>query len=239
MLNCLSPTDAILVPQGAEYQAVCRGLKKLSSPIPQVLPIPIGSASAISYLQNWQRSPTFLKQPPATVILMGLCGSLSPQYQVGDCVIYRSCSYFSDQFKFKESWQNCDPYLTYLLEKHLGNQVSSVKALTSDRLIWSAAEKIQLGKQYLMDVVDMEGYGVLKELNKSGIKVAIIRVISDNYDCDLPNLTEAITADGSLRLFTLTRKMLQQPVAATKLIRGSLTALNILKKLTTNLKFSH
>jgi hypothetical protein len=231
--------DAILVPQGAEYQAVCQGLKKLSSPIPQVLPIPIGSSSVITYLRNWQQSQTFLHQPPATVLLIGLCGSLSPQYQVGDCVIYEGCSYFSDQFNSRESWQNCDLHLTDLLQKHLGDKVSKVKGLTSDRLIWSAAEKLQLGKQYLMDVVDMEGYGVLKKLNKNGIKVAIIRVISDNCDCDLPNLTEAISSDGSLRPFTLTGKMLQQPVAAIRLIRGSLTALNRLKKLTTNLKFSH
>lgn len=229
------PLDLIFVVQGAEYKAVYRGICRLSCPKPKILAIPIGSASVITYLRRWQQSEGFFRNPPARVLLMGLSGSLSPQYQVGDRVIYQSCSSFSAENDVAKLWLDCDPDLTELLANSLENKLSRVKGLTSDRIICSAKEKQELGQEYLVDVVDMESYKFLKNMREIGIKTAIIRVISDNCDHDLPDLNKAISSDGLLRPFPLTVTMLQKPLAAFGLIQGSLKALKVLENLSFNL----
>ncbi|MBG1270431.1 phosphorylase family protein, partial [Nostoc sp. WHI] len=112
-----------------------------------------------------------------------------------------------------------------------------VKALTSDRVIWSAAEKRRLGETLAADVVDMEGFTALEFFNSAGVAVAILRVVSDDCHHDIPDLTPAINSDGSLRPLPLAMGLLRQPLAATRLIRGSLKALKMLKQVT-NLLFS-
>ena len=46
------PIDTIVVPQGAEYQAVCRGLKKARVNTVRVIPIPIGTKNVLQTLVN-------------------------------------------------------------------------------------------------------------------------------------------------------------------------------------------
>lgn len=97
--------QTILVPQGAEYQTVCRGLSQINSPKPLILPIPIGCKSLTQHLEKLP-----LPKLHENIVLMGLCGSLSPQYEVGDVVIYQECVNESN------STQSCDHELTMLLQ---------------------------------------------------------------------------------------------------------------------------
>jgi nucleoside phosphorylase len=89
----------------------------------------------------------------------------------------------------------------------------------SDRLIWSAAEKRHLGRG--VDVVDMEGFAALEFFLPQGVPTAMLRVVSDDEHHDIPDLTPAFNSDGSL-----------QPLAATRLIRGSLVGLKVLEQVT-------
>jgi len=66
-----------------------------------------------------------------------------------------------------------------------------VRALTSDHIVWSAAEK-PLGQSYNAEVVDMEGFAALEVLSQAGV-VAMLRVISDDCEHDLPDLTSALS----------------------------------------------
>ncbi|ACK69724.1 conserved hypothetical protein [Gloeothece citriformis PCC 7424] len=225
--------DVILVPQGAEYQAVCRGLKAKTSLIPKVIPIPIGCQSHNIYLQNLQQSTDFLNKPPQTVLLMGLCGGLSSSYHVGDTVIYAGCGYAQPSEGLL--WQECDRPLVTLLQTQLQDKAKLVKGLTSDRLIWLASEKQKLYQQYGMEVVDMEGFTALSFFRAIGVNMGIIRVISDESKQNLPDLTSAISADGVLKPFPLAVSMLQHPLAATQLIQGSLKGLGVLEKITRQL----
>ncbi len=222
--------QAIFVPQGAEYHSVCRGLKHSTAPIPPVFPIPVGASPLTRYLKQLPEARYFSNHPQPRVLLMGLCGSLTPRYKVGDIVLYQSCVYSRDSTQL---WQACDPQLTAWLYDELKEQVFLVKALTSDRLIYSASEKCHLGQEYEADVVDMEGFAALEVLTQAGVAVAMLRVISDDSHYNLPNLTSAISTDGSLRPLPLTLGMMRQPIAATRLIRGSLYGLRVLQKLTT------
>ncbi|MEA5620562.1 phosphorylase [Cronbergia sp. UHCC 0137] len=212
-------TGIILVPQGAEYQAVCRGLNQVGTR-PTVIPIPVGVEPLRQYLQQ---SP-----PPSTrVLLMGLCGSLSPNYTVGDLVLYQSCGY-------QGNLQSCNSAFTSELHSLFADNVSFVKSLTSDRLIWSAAEKRDLGAKSGADVVDMEGFAFLEYFNSltPTVEVAILRVVSDDCHHDIPNLSSAISPDGALQPLPLAWGLIRQPLAATRLIRGSLRGLQALKKAT-------
>ncbi len=191
----------ILVPQGAEYQAVCRGLNQVRGSKPTVVAIPMGVQPLRQYLQQW------VGDRPTNVLLMGLCGSLSPKYGVGDLVLYQSCIYEGNS-------QECHTQIPYP-----PNNVRLVKGLTSDRLIWSAAEKRHLGRG--VDVVDMEGFAALEFFLPQGVPTAMLRVVSDDEHHDIPDLTPAFNSDGSL-----------QPLAATRLIRGSLVGLKVLEQVT-------
>jgi Phosphorylase superfamily len=223
----------IFVPQGAEYQAVCRGLSHITGTKPTVIPIPVGIKPLTTYLHKLQADKLFLNYPQARVLLMGLCGSLSPSYPVGKIVLYDKCVYHGKV-------QECDTYgnpwgertFTAQLYSQLSLHLSLVKGLTSDRVICSAAEKRQLGETLGADVVDMEGFAALEFFHSLGLPVAILRVVSDDCQHDIPDLTSAIAPDGSLRPLPLAITLLRQPIAATHLIRGSLQGLKVLKQVT-------
>ncbi|NEQ67717.1 MAG: phosphorylase [Symploca sp. SIO2D2] len=240
------PINTILVPQGAEYQAVCRGLSQINPPQPQVIAIPIGCEPVTRYLAKWQKSEQFLTHPQPKILLMGLAGSLSPQYHLGDIVLYQDCVYPANQsecslptidrqLSLNSPTLPTDKELTTLIQHHLPERADLVRGLTSDRIIWSSSEKRQLGQVYQAAVVDMEGYAVLEVLYSMGVAVAMLRVISDDCYHDLPDLNCAISPEGKLESLPLAMGMVRQPLAATRLIRGSLKGLRILQQVTASL----
>ncbi|MBD2206231.1 phosphorylase [Calothrix sp. FACHB-1219] len=230
----------ILVPQGAEYQAVCRGLNRVTITKPNIIPIPVGIKPLTTYLHKLQADGIFSNQPQLRILLMGLCGSLSPNYPVGKIVLYENCIY---QGKVQE----CDAYgnpfgeraFTVQMRSQLNSQLTLVKGLTSDRVICSATEKRQLGETLGADVVDMEGFAALEFFNSLGVAVAILRVVSDDCHHDIPDLTSAISPDGSLRPLPLAMTFIKQPIAAIRLIRGSLQGLKVLEEVSKKILIPH
>lgn len=216
----------VFVPQGAEYKAVCNGLKLLSKTVPQVISIPVGGKAVTKYLQQWYKSVNLLKDSQACALVMGLCGSLTPDYDVGDIVLYEACVY-------QDKILQCDNDFTNQLELHLKQKVSRVKALTSDSVVFSKDEKILLSKG--AEVVDMEGFSALEFLSSVGFKVGMLRVVSDGCKHDLPNLNSAFSPEGALLPLPLALGMLRQPIAACRLIYGSLRGLKVLEDAARNL----
>ena len=202
-------------------------------PTPLVFPIPVGPQPLTRYLKKWQQAK-LLNRPQPRVLLMGLCGSLTPRYSVGEFVLCQNCVYQSDAstgLLRKDS----DPELTAQLYHNLQEKADLVRVLTSDRLVWSAQEKHHLGQLYSAEAVDMEGFAALDVLGQAGIAVAMLRVVSDNSEHDLPDLNSALSPDGVLQSLPLAIGMLRQPVAATRLIRGALQGLQVLQEVTTHL----
>lgn len=224
------PFHAILVPQGAEYRTVCRGLKFAHSSIPLTVAIPIGPRAVRQFLEQLQLR-IHISQPK--VLVMGLCGSLKPNLAVGDIVLYEHCLYAANQEILLQ--HACDVSLTAQLYLALKEKVTLVKALTSDRMIYAAQEKQFLARTTDADVVDMEGFTVVEFLSRAGFAVTTLRVVSDDCHHDLPNLTTAISPEGKLQTLPLALRMIRQPAAATRLIRGSLQGLRVLQDLTTEL----
>jgi hypothetical protein len=214
--------NTILVPQGAEYQAVCRGLSRVQGFKPDVVAVPMGMKPMSQFLKKNCQHLNQPNKPNQGVLMMGLCGSLNQRYGVGDIVIYQDCVY-------QEKTQNCYSNLTKDIYNQLGDKVYFVKGLTSDRLISLAVEKQNLHLQYTADVVDMEGFTFLEFFEQPGLSTAVLRVISDDAFRDIPDLRTAISSDGSLQPLLLALRFIRQPLAATRLIISSLQALKVLE----------
>lgn len=224
----------ILVPQGAEYKAVCQGLSRVKSPKPIALPIPVGPKALTRYLEQWQQAEEYLQISPSRVLVMGLCGSLSPHLGVGDIVVYQNCVYQSSESA--PLVRECDREFTTWLHHKLGEGMPLVRVYTSDRIIVSAEQKRHLAQTYDTQVVDMEGFAALDVLAQAGVAVAMVRVISDDSLHNLPNLSSALSPEGSLQPLPLALGMLQQPIASIRLVRGALHGLRVLRNVT-NLLF--
>jgi len=201
------PFDALLVPQGAEHQAVARALPK-----GPVYPVPAGAAlgpALVTLLagQSWRR-----------VLLMGLCGSLEPSYGIGTVVRYRACvDGTGEQLA-------CDE------QSFLPAATPTVLGFTSDQVVHLARDKRDYGLRYQAQVVDMEGLVALRILAQRGIGCAMVRVVSDDCTHDLPDLSGAFNAQGQLQPLPLALALLGSPRAGLRLIQGSLRALGVLER---------
>jgi nucleoside phosphorylase len=220
----------ILVPQGAEYQAVLVAIKKIAHS-PVILPIPVGKLAVTQYLHDWrQNNPNF---SPSGVILMGLGGSLSAEFGLGQTVLLESClNYKNDQ---ADQEKQSDRALTDWFQQKLGQNIRRVQGLTSDRVITDATEKQELGKRFNRQVVEMEGWAVLSFFRELGIPATIIRVISDEVSQSLPDLSKIYDTQGQLNAISLSLALGKKPIAGYRLIVASLKSLKILNKITKKL----
>ncbi|MGL5081325.1 MAG: hypothetical protein ACRC8A_07535 [Microcoleaceae cyanobacterium] len=244
------PINTILVPQGAEYKAVVRGFYSVRSLARSsewnLVPIPIGSEALPQFLTTWLKSCRS-ETLPSNVLLMGVCGSLSPDLHLGEVGVYQSC--ITGTCPSSSQMRTCDQTLTQAIHAAIHEPLRTTSAqtysshlvngFTSDRVICSALEKRQLYETYLpihkVDVVDMEGFTVLDILNSWGVAGTILRVVSDEWDQNLPDLNAAISRNGTLQPLPLLATLIQQPLAAAQLIQGSWKALNVLQRVATAL----
>jgi purine nucleoside phosphorylase len=193
----------VLVPRGAEYKAVRRGLAQ-TSPI-AVRAIPVGIDPVTRWLATQEINAD-------RILVMGLCGALAPALNAGDAVVYQSCQSLAG-----EVWPMIEGF------EALGR---AVRGVTSDRVLTTAQEK--QGFAALGDVVDMEGMAIARAFPG---RVAMLRVVSDRADQDLPDLGGAISSEGKLMAWPMAKAMIKQPQLSLGLIHGSLGAIKMLEKL--------
>ncbi|MEB3229513.1 MAG: phosphorylase [Leptolyngbyaceae bacterium] len=240
--------DLILVPQGAEYQAIQHGLDAWDRPRPLVLPLPMGPAAVQRHLHQLQGANQLPVGENQHVLLLGLAGSLSPAYRVGDVVVL-TCMTAATRVEGPdvlspdhENQYECDRPLTHAIYHHLQRQQSITRTasfqlamergITCDRLLTTGQEKQRVGQQFPASCVEMEGTSVLATMQGLGAKVSILRVISDDCYTTIPDLTPAIDPNGQLKVGSMVGIFARQPLAATRLIQGSLTGLQRLRRIT-------
>jgi uridine phosphorylase len=210
--------DAILVPQGAEFAVVARACKSVP-----VVAVPAGAALA-GYLAT---------MPIATwqsVLMLGLCGSLDDSYRIGDVVLCRAT--ISPAGREME----CDRALLDTLSSILTPSPDRVLALTSPNVVFRAADKQEYRSRFNAKVVDMEGQIAQTILAERGIALGSVRVVSDDNDRDLPDLSQAFDDRGRLQAWPLARSLLTSPLAGVRLVRGSLQALAVLDRVARQLE---
>jgi nucleoside phosphorylase len=223
-----SPVNAIFVPQGAEFQAVQRGLKRSGSSNAVLLyAVPMGPEPVQRFVRQWlQDEFKHLGNAPA-VLLTGLCGSLKTRLPVGDRLLYQSC--IDGRLPPSVPPLKCDALLLKTLQERLSPSVTEVTGLMCDRMVHLATEKSTLAQRYGADVVDMEGYAFLQALQSTGIAVGMLRVVSDDAQHDVPDLAAAMTETGELKPLALASTLIRQPRRALRLIQGSLVGLKQLE----------
>lgn len=209
----------VLVCAGAEYEAVKNGLK-LASFSPEIITLPIGFNPVHQLLKKQNLTKN-------KALLIGLGGSLSSEYQVGDVVIYENCSYLDSQNNLQTKF--CDREFSHKLAKKLN--LPLVKGLTSDILVNSSDLKSSLQQKTGCEVVDMESFAVMSYFSE----LVVMRIISDNYNDDLPNLNSAINLEGKLDNVKMAIAFLKQPLSAIKLINNSLISLKKLEEISSKI----
>ena len=216
--------EMILVPAGAEYQAVQRALRRAQNP-PRAIAIPAGSQALLTFLSHGPKPAA-----DGGILLMGLGGSLSNQFSVGDRVLLRAV--WDDTQAGRPLPYPCDGALTEAIAQRCPG-VAIAEGVSCDRVITAIAEKRYLGDRYGAAVVEMEGASLLQAL--PNCPISILRVISDDCRHELPDISAAIAPDGSLRVRELAWRFLQRPIAALRLIRGSLQGLKVLEQTASHL----
>ena len=215
--------NTIVVPQGAEYQAVYRGLAQAKIKDVRVVPIPIG----VKQIERVLSDHSEIVDNSSGILIMGLCGSLNNMCAIGDALLVESCE------DTNHNLNKLDVQLTAEIGEKLA--IKTVTALTSDRVITLAQEKLNLARQYSADLVEMEGYSYVVRLQQQDKVVAMLRIVSDDLHGDLPNLDRAIDLQGNLKSLPMAIAFMKQPRAAVRLIRGSLTGLKALEQITAKL----
>jgi hypothetical protein len=215
------PIRTVLVAQGAEYRAVKKGCQRAQAAV-SVVPLPLGQAAA-PRLGRWLGQYKLFAQ--AGYLLVGLGGGLSPDLRAGDGVLCETVQAL-DPLKSLDF----DPELTDWLQQRLPG-IARGKAVGSDRIISQATEKQQLHRQWGAAVVEMESASVCNVLQAQGLRLAMVRVISDDCRHNLPDLAAAIQPDGSLRPLALATGFMQHPMGAGRLIVGSLKGLAALEEI--------
>ena len=214
--------NTIIVPQGAEYRAVCRGLQRAKAEV-RVLTIPIGTKNVIEILANYSAQ----LDDSGRLLILGLCGSFDSAYKVGDRVLIQSCQ------NLDGDRLDLDRQLTLELRERL--LIETVTGLTSDRVVASAQDKLRLAQNHAANVVEMEGYSYIAQLQQRGLAVAMLRVVSDDLKGNIPDLSGAIDFNGNLKVVPMAIAFLKQPIAAVRLIRGSLAGLKALEQIVSQL----
>ncbi len=228
----------ILVPSGAEARSVQRGLKKIvvnssvNSSV-QILVIPAGAAVR-DFLQNSTQDWSLVKQ----VLVMGLCGGLTDGVEVGQVGWYGSCQLspgMAPQPPFLDARKGYilgepDRRDAFMSPQNWGlGGLMQWKALTTTIVITSETEKRSLHAETGCDVVDMETFWIMDFMQGRGIAVTVVRVVSDEVNGDLPDLAQVFDATGALQPLALGLAFVRKPVAALRLIRGSIVALRKLE----------
>ena len=214
----------LLVPRGAEYQAVQRGLVRRQrsagsnegETTVRAIAIPAGAAVKKWLTEEFQEFSLQVTHPsPTQFLVLGLCGGLNDRTRLGTIVLYGQ------------------PDLAQRLK------IQSVTGITIDRVLCLAAEKAQLAQESQADVVDMESQWIVEYLQSLGRVVNVIRVVSDDAQGDLPDLSAAFDTSGDLRPLALALAFIRHPIAALRLIRGALIALKQLEGWVAELDLEH
>ncbi|MBP0000932.1 MAG: phosphorylase [Cyanobacteria bacterium SID2] len=210
--------DVIFVPQGIEYKTVRRALNPPDRRL--VVAIPVGIEPVRQFLQTWKAQNPQVSR----VLVMGLGGSLSSQFPVGAGTLCRECITIDGSMVSSDlGWiRSSQPHLDLPL----------TRVCTVEQPVDRAEAKRQLHQATQADLVDMEGMAVFEAFPTA----AMVRVVSDGCDRDLPDLSNTLDATGTLKPRSLALAFLRRPLPAFHLIRGSIAALRTLSTLSRSLQ---
>ena len=172
---------------------------------------------------------------PDAVLSIGLCGGLSRSLSEGKIVAYTACLSTHSTMPAL----TCSPAITdsiAALLKRAEIICDRVTGITSSRFATTPSEKLELAQSGAF-VVDMESYSILEAAHAANIPAAVIRVVSDTADFELPDFNQALNDVGVFDGRKALRVALRSPLRTAKLLNANRRAMrNLTKALETILK---
>jgi hypothetical protein len=200
--------DAIVVPRGAEARAVEAGWP---APRPALLTVPAGAAAGARFSSG---------DVPATALVLGVCGALDPALRVGDAVVYSRILDGGDVIEL-------DAGLAAACAATC--ECALVGAANVPDVVGAVAAKAALRSATGAAAIDMEAASLARALHRRGVRVAMVRVVSDDAAAELPDLRDVYAAGGTLRPLALALTLVRTPGRSVRFIVHVLKALRALR----------
>ena len=135
------------------------------------------------------------------IISVGFCGSLKKQLTTGDAVL--------------ASWvERSGSIGKYILYEDVIESLSYLNKggiLTSRRFINRSKQKKALAGETNASCVDMETWSIAKSAEDSGIPVMALRVITDGFNTDLPEMEKLFTRKQRISLIRAMKYFIRNP----------------------------
>ncbi len=208
--------DAVIVPRGAEAQAVVGGWPAAR---PKLSTVAAGSAAG----------ETVAGMSGTTALVLGLCGAVDPKLRVGDVVVYARIRNGPDVITL-------DPRLAADCVAGLDSVLVDAAAVTA--VVGAVAAKRALWVETGVAVVDMEAAPLARALHGRGVRVAMVRVVSDDAGAELPDLARVFDGAGRLRPLPLALTFARTPLRSARFIAGAIAALRALHAVARRLALS-
>jgi nucleoside phosphorylase len=165
---------------------------------------------------------------PDAILVIGLCGGLTPSLPEGKIVAYTDCL-STDAAKPR---LQCSRSLAESIGAVLtssGFLCDRVVGITSPRIATTRNERLDLAK-YGAGAVDMESYSILESAAAAGVPAAVLRVVADSMDRVLPNLNRALNESGALDGRKALKVALGSPLRTARLLAANKRAMQHLGK---------
>ena len=144
-------------------------------------------------------------------IISGFAGALKSSVKVGEVVV-------SERVQHQASAQSeiCDRDLLIHASENGATRIATL--LTTDHVVNTAVEKNNLSA--FADAVDMESFAILHVANQKNVPSAVLRVISDSFDRDMPaELDTIVDPQGHVKIFGVARYVAKHPLMVPALVR--------------------
>ncbi len=108
-----------------------------------------------------------------------------------------------------------------LIDRALATGLVSVvsSAVTVARVVASSKDKLALGTRYGVELVEMEGFPLLRLAHERGVPGLMVRAVLDGSDDDLPDSTGWLSASGRICVPALLAYLAVRPTAIISLVK--------------------
>ena len=165
---------------------------------------------------------------PDAILVIGLCGGLTPSLPEGRIVAYTDCL----STEVAKPTRPCSRSLLDSVGAVLassGFPCDRVIGITSPRIATTRDERLDLAK-YGASAVDMESYSILESAAAAGVPAGVLRVVADSMDRVLPNLNRALNETGGLDGRKALKVALGSPLRTARLVAANKRAMQHLGK---------
>jgi adenosylhomocysteine nucleosidase len=144
-------------------------------------------------------------------IVCGFAGALKSSAKLGNIVVPEKVQHHATR-----QTEICDPDLLTRASENGATRIATL--LTTDHVVNTATEKNCLSA--LAEAVDMESFAILQAANKKIVPCAILRVISDSFDRDMPaELDTIVDPQGHVKIAGVVRYVAKHPLMVPALVR--------------------